>query len=943
MTTKTQKLIRFGSIFVLCFLGGLIVSCAPAWVSEGRYVVAPYGRFLRVYTVPRSFNETDERLPLRTRTLGGHEGCITAVIAIAPTRVASASLDGTVRVWDVEEGTLLSTKDLGVEIRGLVQKGTQEQVYALGKKGLWDVPLSAREGPRNLVRWKDGSFVGRDAGSQVLVVAKKKVFCIFDVTDKGLNTKRKLTVRHEDRITSLAVNSRNGMIAVGDKKGRITVYFDLIPGVGESLQWPPRNAKQEGGNKEAFGLSQRDVEHSTIHWHSSSVVSLTFTRSGSHLMSGGAEATLVLWSMQKTNFGTRVFRPRLGGAIIGIADSPASSMVALCTADNALRLINASSRTVIAEGLSMSIPLRFINENDVLQKPKKSLTSINTVSKSFYAKRGLGCAEHGENSKPLNSVACVTFVPDRSAPGVVLVAGLNTDVQLYDVFSQTHISHFPIVHRNVVHIGAYVQDAYIPIPPVISCVASTSSHPHSDRRNTLLATIDFQMYRVGSGVGPQPYGHLETLRIFQSAERDVPQLEQSSLIRAPHGHNGRTSSMIFHPLRDILVTTSTFPRGEFVVWAPVDNASEVTQPGDKRQWKACNTYNHRHQLCHSAAWSPDGTVLAVATGHTVTLWRMALDDEVEDLKLFRVFTNRLPTEHIYALSFAGLAGSEMLITATDSGVSVWDLLSGSVTWSICVPVKAGVGLATDSHGRRFAIVAEIKSETFADAKSVHNVVVLFSTNSPVPLGAYKVVAGREIVSLAFVASRDLSENSRGQKKPDILVYMDNEMEMFAVGNDLKSIIRREETKDGFEDTAANDGGIESLTGSNSKVLRVADSELSRNTNENLALEGEAGAVLKDLGQMFPSQTHTIANISSLVKDYATSVAAKVAPVDEDEDTNIGKADSRDLRRVAASGGRMEETSVPPKTEATPVTKPLTNSRERIQRFQSFFNLLESER
>jgi len=61
---------------------------------------------------------------------------------------------------------------------------------------------------------------------------------------------------------------------------------------------------------------------SLSHWHSHAVADLTFTRNGSHLLSGGEEAVLVLWRLEDFSgigLDSKTFLPRLGTPISSIS------------------------------------------------------------------------------------------------------------------------------------------------------------------------------------------------------------------------------------------------------------------------------------------------------------------------------------------------------------------------------------------------------------------------------------------------------------------------------------------------------------------------------------------------------------------------------------------------------------------------------------------------
>ena len=43
------------------------------------------------------------------RTLAGHSGCVTSIDMISPTRLASGSMDGTIKIWNINNGECIRT------------------------------------------------------------------------------------------------------------------------------------------------------------------------------------------------------------------------------------------------------------------------------------------------------------------------------------------------------------------------------------------------------------------------------------------------------------------------------------------------------------------------------------------------------------------------------------------------------------------------------------------------------------------------------------------------------------------------------------------------------------------------------------------------------------------------------------------------------------------
>lgn len=75
---------------------------------------------------------------------------------------------------------------------------------------------------------------------------------------------------------------------------------------------------------------------SLFHWHSQAVATVAFTETGSGFYSGGLEAVVVKWDLDRPEI--REFMPRLSGAVHHLAVAPGNQKFAVATEDNAIRI-----------------------------------------------------------------------------------------------------------------------------------------------------------------------------------------------------------------------------------------------------------------------------------------------------------------------------------------------------------------------------------------------------------------------------------------------------------------------------------------------------------------------------------------------------------------------------------------------------------------------------
>lgn len=107
-----------------------------------------------------------------------------------------------------------------------------------------------------------------------------------------------------ERLTCLAFHPLEDYFASGDEKGVLRLWYCL---------------------NDDLPVNARDVEKRTetrpLHWHAHAVSSITFSRNGAYLLSGGEEAVLVIWQLHT---GKKEFVPRVGAPISTVSVTTSS-------------------------------------------------------------------------------------------------------------------------------------------------------------------------------------------------------------------------------------------------------------------------------------------------------------------------------------------------------------------------------------------------------------------------------------------------------------------------------------------------------------------------------------------------------------------------------------------------------------------------------------------
>lgn len=130
---------------------------------------------------------------------------------------------------------------------------------------------------------------------------------------------------------------------------------------------------------------------------------------------------------------------------------------------------------------------------------------------------------------------------------------------------------------------------------------------------------------------------------------------------------------------------------DFKVWVP---SSHKKSSG--LSWRCRSVGSYRQKPILAAAFSPDGSLLAVAASDLLTLWDPSTNG------LIRVLSNSPESLPINHLAFVNQ--SNCLVTATSGNrplLTVWDLKTLSVQWSQQIHVEA---LAVDPARPNFSVL-----------------------------------------------------------------------------------------------------------------------------------------------------------------------------------------------------------------------------------------------
>lgn len=660
-------------------VGGLVSPTPACLLSGRRRLVVGFGKSLRAYVC----DEYEEPRP--NAAFHGHERRILAVAVVGNMRVASASLDGTVRVWGVEDGTCLRTIEIPgcfdmtalADGRVVIARPGEILIVALERARI-DAQKAVRRRVSLLRGLKTGYHRSVAASADGRIIATIMSDCLTIAFVRNGKTTTVHIETPSNFLTAVAVSACGNRLAVGNMSGVIRVFPDL-----------GAIAKFDG---ETHWHSIK-VGSTAFHWHTSSVTALRFSGNGSALYSGGCEGVLVAWKMMKTDFGRRNFKPRLGGAIWGIGVSQDESTLALTLADNSVRCIDSAS-------LQVTSTLR-----GLLTTHYRELAPWDFKVRSVFGSE------------------LVRFVPEPGNTGCALISGVGNTVQLYDVFRGVNKADFQVVPRNIVMNGDNAEKSIK--YQKLTAELSTVQHVVVSKDRKYMVTITVDMDPISeSGFGNEN-DVIETLKFWNYANGNQDQLKLLARIDNPHGVDSRINDIAFHPTLPVVATCSS--SGSLKLWRAVCHPDDQ----DYIIFRCELSESYRSQSMECLAFSPDGSILATGCSGTAVTWsfvnraqkyslpcvreNVIYSSAPQSLALIRQDELRHSNEPFTHLSFVKKQSAYLLCTSKVA-VYIWDVLSCSILWSLRISNRPECTVSDPDTGL-FALVVRLPCDSNPDAKA----------------------------------------------------------------------------------------------------------------------------------------------------------------------------------------------------------------------------------
>lgn len=431
---------------------------------------------------------------------------------------------------------------------------------------------------------------------------------------------QRYTFDHNQKVTSVAWNPKDSVVefALGDDSGQIHLYH---------LQ----------ADQAARKLSTASFRvHSKLHWHAHTLRCLRYSLDGQFLVSGGEECVLVFWHLAT---GRRSYLPRRSAPILAI------------TARKDSNAKDTTRPSTVGYGVLLDDHVLF---------QYNSVTREEEWHVSGFARSGTSARLTLPNFEILEAFKGLapTMVFDPIT-GTLPLNGQSSVglMQFYDPLQDRVVQNLQLTERNPVT-RTESGDAM-----VVTTAQKWLFSPCGQYFITLQADV---VSRGGNKDRLTPQNH--TLRWWK--RREDGSFFLHTAVDAPHGIS-RVTCMIYSPdtrylQRNWMATGDE--NGEFRLWklGPSSSANEVTI------WQCHAVVRHRPYPITSMQFSSDGSLLAVAYGNLLTIWK------TETTSLGAVFASA-DGNAIIEMFFSDIA-TPFIIVKTIHQLQTWNLLTLALAW-----------------------------------------------------------------------------------------------------------------------------------------------------------------------------------------------------------------------------------------------------------------------
>jgi WD40 repeat protein/energy-coupling factor transporter ATP-binding protein EcfA2 len=607
---------------------------------------SPNGRTLATASIDqtvRLWDVTDPHHPTALATLTDHADRVTpAVFSPDGRTLATSSADHTARLWDVTDphhptalATLTGHTDTIRRLAFNSDGHTLATASADHTARLWDVTdlhhpdlLTTLTGHREL-----SAAVFSPDGNTLATTGADNPVRLWDITDRRHPRPLPDLTGHTDRVLSAAFSPDRRTLATGSFDNTIWLWDVTDPHHPNAIR--------------------------TLTGHTSGIAALAFGPDGHTLATGSYDDTVRLWDVTDLhNVSAPVTLSGHAGTVYSVTFSPDGNTLATASKDNTARLWDIRGPVLTGHYGEVNAAA-FSPDGHLLAAGTYLTTRLWNVTDLDHPSPLATLTGHTDN------VSSVAFSSDGHT---LATASLDSTVKLWNITNPHQPTTLAALTGHTNNLGS------VAFSPEGHTVA-TGSADHTarlwdvtdPRQPTALATLTGHTDAVDS-VAFSPEGHTVATGSADHTARlwDVTDPHKPTPLATLTGHTNNVSSVAFRP------------EGHTVATGSADHTARLWDITDPHKPTPLATLTGHTNNVNSVAFSPDGyTLITGASDNTARLW-----DITDPRHPGPSTTLTGHTEKVYSVAFSP-DGHTVATASADHTARLWDTDTTRVTKRIC--------------------------------------------------------------------------------------------------------------------------------------------------------------------------------------------------------------------------------------------------------------------